>query len=214
MLKNILFDFDGTVFDTVRGVERSVQYSLRKHGIDAPLEALKCFTGPPLRDMYKEKYGFDDDTITQLIKDFREDYIPYGLYESSPFPGMAGLLDELRQGGKKLAITTLKPRSMAEDLLNRFDMADKFDVICGLKGDVDETLTKAEIVGNAMKYLGAVPEDTVLVGDTKYDVLGGHEAGLKVVAVRYGCAAEGELEKAGADMIVDTVDELRKLLLK
>lgn len=214
MLKNILFDFDGTVFDTVRGVERSVQYSLRKHGIEEPMDALKCFAGPPLREKYKEVYGFDDETVLELIRDFQEDYIPYGLYESAPFPGIGDLLDELRENGSKLAITTLKPISMAQELLERFGMGDKFDVICGLSGDVSENTTKAQIVGNALKYFGASAEDTVLVGDTKYDVFGGHEAGVKVVAVRYGYAAEGELEQAGADVIVDTQEDLRKYLLE
>ena len=213
MVKHILFDFDGTVFDTVKGVERSVQYSLRKHGIEEPLEALKCYAGPPLREIYKEKYGFDDETVMELIRDFQEDYIPYGLFESAPFPGIGELLDELRQNGKKLAITTLKPRHMAQELLERFGMEDKFDVICGLDNDVSENMTKAEIVGSAMKYFGSTPEDTVLIGDTKYDIYGGHEAGLRVVAVRYGYAAEGELEEAGADVIVDTLEDLRKLLL-
>ena len=213
MVKYILFDFDGTLYDTVRGVERSVQYSLRKHGMEEPLEALKCFAGPPLREKYKEKYGFDEETITQLIRDFQEDYIPYGLYESAPFPGIGELLDELRQNGKKLAVTTLKPISMAQELLERFGMEDKLDVICGLAGDVSENTTKAQIVGNALKFFGVNAEEAVLVGDTKYDVYGGHEAGVKVVAVRYGYAAEGELEEAGADVIVDTMEDLRKLLL-
>lgn len=214
MYKNLLFDFDGTVFDTVKGVERSVQYSLRRHGVDAPLEALKCFAGPPLREIYKEKYGFDDEEVTELVRDFQEDYIPYGLFESSPFPGIGELLDELRQSGKKLAITTLKPRSMAAELLERHGMIDKFDVICGLVSDAGENMTKADIVRNAMEYFGATPEDTLLIGDTKYDIYGGHEAGLKVVAVRYGYAAEGELEEAGADLILETMDDLKKYLLE
>ena len=214
MYKNILFDFDGTLFDTVKGVERSVQYSLRKQGIEEPLEALRCFAGPPLREKYKEVYGFDDDTITELIRDFQEDYIPGGLYESAPFPGIGELLDELRQNGRKLAVTTLKPISMAQELLERFGMENKVDVICGLSGDVGENTTKAQIVGNALKFFGSTAEDTILVGDTKYDVYGGHEAGVKVIAVRYGYAAEGELEEAGADVIVDTLADLRKLLLK
>ena len=214
MYKNILFDFDGTVFDTVRGVERSVQYSLRKHGIEEPLDVLKCFAGPPLREKYKEVYGFDEETVLELIRDFQEDYIPGGLYESAPFPGIGELLDELRQNGRKLAIATLKPISMAAELLSRFGMEDKFDVICGLSGDVSENTTKAQVVSSALQHFGASAEDTVLVGDTKYDIYGGHEAGLKVVAVRYGYAAEGELEEAGADMIVDTLDDLRKYLLE
>lgn len=213
MYKNILFDFDGTVFDTVKGIERSVKYALDKNGIVLSVDSFRRFAGPPFKVIFKEQYGFDDELIVKIIEAFREDYLPYGIYESSPFPGIAELLDELRQNGFKLAIATLKPRTMAVELLERSGLYGKFDVISGQIAEGIETLTKAEIVRGAMDMLGAAPEDTVLVGDTKYDVVGGHEAGLKVIGVRYGYAESGELENAGADIIVETLGDLKKLFL-
>lgn len=213
MYKNILFDFDGTVFDTVNGIERSVKYALDKNGIVLSVDSFRRFAGPPFKVIFKENYGFDDELIVKIIEAFREDYLPYGIYESSPFPGIAELLDELRQNGFKLAIATLKPRTMAVELLERSGLYGKFDVISGQIAEGIETLTKAEIVRGAMDMLGAAPEDTVLVGDTKYDVVGGHEAGLKVIGVRYGYAESGELENAGADIIVETLGDLKKLFL-
>ncbi len=213
MYKNILFDFDGTVFDTVKGIERSVKYALDKNGIVLSVDSFRRFAGPPFKVIFKENYGFDDELIVKIIEAFREDYLPYGIYESSPFPGIAELLDELRQNGFKLAIATLKPRTMAVELLERSGLYGKFDVISGQIAEGIETLTKAEIVRGAMDMLGAAPEDTVLVGDTKYDVVGGHEAGLKVIGVRYGYAESGELENAGADIIVETLGDLKNLFL-
>lgn len=213
MYKNILFDFDGTVFDTVKGIERSVKYALDKNGIVLSVDSFRRFAGPPFKVIFKENYGFDDELIVKIIEAFREDYLPYGIYESSPFPGIAELLDELRQNGFKLAIATLKPRTMAVELLERSGLYGKFDVISGQIAEGIETLTKAEIVRGAMDMLGAAAEDTVLVGDTKYDVVGGHEAGLKVIGVRYGYAESGELETAGADIIVETLGDLKKLFL-
>lgn len=213
MYKNILFDFDGTIFDTVKGIERSVKYALDKNGIVLSVDSFRRFAGPPFKVIFKENYGFDDELIVKIIEAFREDYLPYGIYESSPFPGIAELLDELRQNGFKLAIATLKPRPMAVELLERSGLYGKFDVISGQIAEGIETLTKAEIVRGAMDMLGAAPEDTVLVGDTKYDVVGGHEAGLKVIGVRYGYAESGELENAGADIIVETLGDLKKLFL-
>ena len=213
MYKNILFDFDGTVFDTVKGIERSVKYALDKNGIVLSVDSFRRFAGPPFKVIFKENYGFDDELIVKIIEAFREDYLPYGIYESSPFSGIAELLDELRQNGFKLAIATLKPRTMAVELLERSGLYGKFDVISGQIAEGIETLTKAEIVRGAMDMLGAAPEDTVLVGDTKYDVVGGHEAGLKVIGVRYGYAESGELENAGADIIVETLGDLKKLFL-
>ena len=55
-ITTLLFDFDGTVFDTVEGITKSIQYALRKHGRDAELEELRCFAGPPLVDKFMEVY--------------------------------------------------------------------------------------------------------------------------------------------------------------
>ena len=64
-----------------------------------------------------------------------------------------------------------------------------------------------------MDMLGARPEETVLIGDTKYDIHGAHECGIKAVGVRYGYAAPGELEAADADVIVDDMPALREWLM-
>ena len=72
MFNCILFDFDGTVFDTVEGITKSVRYALNKVGIDAELESLRCFAGPPLVDKFMEEFGFDRAAAEQATADFRE----------------------------------------------------------------------------------------------------------------------------------------------
>lgn len=47
MYEYILFDFDGTLFDTLEGITKSVRYAINKQGLDAPLDELRCFAGPP-----------------------------------------------------------------------------------------------------------------------------------------------------------------------
>lgn len=54
MYRYVLFDFDGTVFDTLEGITKSVRYAINKVGMDAPLSELKCFAGPPLLEMFEE----------------------------------------------------------------------------------------------------------------------------------------------------------------
>lgn len=212
MYNYILFDFDGTVFDTVEGISKCVKYALNKHGMDAPLESLKCFAGPPLVDKFMELFPVDEAQARALVDSYRERYRPIGIYECRIFPGIAGLLDALRAKGKKLAIATLKPQYMAESILEREGLIDRFDAIFG--SDENGHGTKKEMAEKSMAALGAVPEETILVGDTKYDILGAHQAGLKAIAVRYGYAAPGELEEAGPDFIFDTVAQLQAFLLE
>ena len=113
----VLFDFDGTLYDTVEGITKCVQYALSKHGIEAPLEALRCFAGPPLAEKFMEVYGVDSALAEQLVKDYRERYLPIGVYESAPFPGVGDMLLRLRTAGLHLGVATSKPQTLAELLL-------------------------------------------------------------------------------------------------
>ena len=211
MYKYILFDFDGTIFDTVEGISKSARYAINKFGLDDSLEFLRCFAGPPLVDKFMEVYGFDKAQAEQATAYFKERYQPIGLYECRIFPGIKEMLQSLKTKGFKLGVATSKPQHLAEKLLQGEDMIEIFDVICGsgLNGNND---SKESVLRRAMEVLGADIENAVLVGDTKYDVLGAKACGVDCIGVRFGYAAPGELEEAGATYIVEDVEELEKLI--
>ena len=211
MFRYIMFDFDGTLYDTVEGIAKSAQYALGKLGVSAELDDLRCFAGPPLVDKFMEQYGFSYEKAFEARGLFQERYIPIGVYESRPYPSMKPFLEALRDAGLILAVATSKPLPLCEELLGRSGMRDYFSVVCGssLKGNNN---TKKEIVERVIAALGAEKEDCVLIGDTKYDIAGAHAAGVPCICVRYGYAAPGELEEAGADAIVEDLAELQKML--
>lgn len=212
-MEYLFFDFDGTLYDTIEGITKCVQYALRKRGIDAAPEELRCFAGPPLDEMFQQKFGLTPEDAEQAVRDFRERYVPVGLYESRAFPGMRDFLLSLRQAGKKLGVSTSKPQVMAEELLAREGLLELFDVICGASAEGPGN-AKWQVLQRAMDALGAKPEESLLVGDTKYDVAGAKRCGIPCVGVGYGYAAPGELEEAGAYAIVPDLNALRELLLR
>ena len=211
MYRNILFDFDGTLYDTVEGIAKSAQYALQKLGVTAGLDELRCFAGPPLVDKFMEVYGFSREKAFEARALFQERYLPLGVYERRAFPGMTEFLAALRGAGLVLAVATSKPLPLCEELLARSGMRDFFSVVCGSRLDGNNN-TKREIVERVIAALGAGKKDCVLIGDTKYDVVGAHEAGIACIGVRYGYAAPGELETAGADAIAGDLAELQKML--
>lgn len=211
MFQYILFDFDGTLYDTVEGIEKSAQYALQKLGVSASLEELRCFAGPPLVDKFMEMYGFSREKAWEARGLFQERYIPVGVYESRLFPGMKDFLSALKERGLTLAVATSKPLELAEQLLQSAGMRDLFTVVRGstLGGNNN---SKQAVVESVIAELGAKKEDCVLIGDTKYDVAGAHAAGIACIGVRYGYAAPGELEAAGTDAIAQDLCELEKML--
>ena len=102
---------------------------------------------------------------------------------------------------------------MVEIILDHFDIRKYFDFVVG--SNLDGTRTKKEeVVEEALRQMKAVKENTAMVGDRKFDVEGARAFGLTSIGVSFGYAQGNELEEAGADYIVDTVDELQKILLK
>ena len=211
MIKYVLFDFDGTVYDTAEGITKSIRWALNKRGMDAELQELRKFVGPPLAEKFVEIYHFTMEEALEMVRVFREYYSPIGLYESAPFPGIRELLLSLKAAGLVTGVATSKPQNMAEELIERSGLTDCFDIVVGsFIGPNNDK--KWEILTRAMEALGASKEDTVLVGDTKYDVAGAKICGIPCIGVRWGYASPGELEEAGADIIFDSMKELEEFL--
>lgn len=209
----ILFDFDGTVFDTAEGITKCVQYALGKMGIKAELDELMCFAGPPLAEMFALKYGMSAQDANKATELYRERYLPVGWAECRPFAGMHETLLKLKAAGKTLAVATSKPEHLALKILGEYGMLEDFDLICGATLDGSRS-KKWEVIEYALGKLGISADKAIMVGDRKYDVIGAKKCGLDCVGVRFGYAEEGELEEHGAVYIAETPDDLFEYLMK
>ena len=213
MFTTVLFDFDGTVFDTGEGIKKSALYALNKHGIQDDIQNMDFFVGPPLIDSFMT-YGMSREEAVQAVVDYRERYVPIGLYECSIYSGMDTLLKDLKAHGAKLGIATSKPLDMAETLLKTKDLYDIFNVRCGTPGGI-VNLSKADVINLALRQLGEPDRGKVLmVGDTRFDIEGARECGVKAVGVSYGYGTEESLTEAAPDYLAGSVAELHDLLLE
>lgn len=211
MYKTILFDFDGTVFDTGEGILKSVQYSAESFGFHEPeLDALRCFVGPPLRGQFMLRYGVDAETAEAMVAKYRERYSRVGLLECSAYPGVGQLVRELKAAGKNVAVATGKPTAFTRSILERNGMGELFDAVLGSEFDGTRS-KKSEVISELLAEYGS--EGAVMVGDRDNDVLGAAECGIPCIGVAWGYAEPGELLGAGAIALVETVDELKNILL-
>ncbi|MGN0387958.1 MAG: HAD family hydrolase [Suilimivivens sp.] len=221
MFQYCLFDLDGTLTDSREGITKSAQYALQHFGIEEPdLKKLEPFIGPPLKDSFMEFYGFTEEQAEEAMKFYRERFAPIGIYENEVFEGIPEMLRHLHQNGQKLAVASSKPIGFVRQILQYFEIDGYFDVIVGSELDGTRS-TKEEVVEEALSQLGILElsgeerkNNCAMVGDRKFDIQGAKAYGLTGVGVSFGFAGEGELEEAGADIIVDTVTELEKLLLR
>ena len=213
----ILFDLDGTLTDPKEGITRSVRYGIESLGYPAPeLDALTPFIGPPLLDMFMEFCGFTEEEAKKAVAKYRERFRKTGIFENEIYEGMEQMLGTLRNAGKRLGVATSKPWEFAETILSHFRIRDYFESVTG--SEMDGTrVRKGEVIEEALRRFGVRESDrpsVLMVGDRKHDVIGARENRIACVGVTYGYGGREELEKAGADEIVDTIEELTQTLLR
>jgi phosphoglycolate phosphatase len=210
----ILFDLDGTLTDPKLGITQSVQYSLASFGINEPcLDNLDKFIGPPLKDSFKEFYGFDDYKADEAIIKYREYFSVKGMYENIVYPLIPKLLDALSVQGRTLVVATSKPTVFAEKILEHFELAKYFSLVVGSNLD-GSRVKKGEVIQCALEEMGLKDYDKiVMIGDRKHDIIGAKEVEIDSIGVMYGYGSREEFEAADATYIVDSVSDLEQLLL-
>lgn len=220
MFQYCLFDLDGTLTDPKEGITRSVQHALKYFGIEEPdLDQLEPFIGPPLKDSFMEFYHMSEKQALKAVEVYRERFAPIGVLENEMIPGTGRMLSRAREKGIHLAVASSKPLIFVRQILRHFEIEKYFEVIVG--SELDGTRgTKEEVVKEALRELGILqmePEDRkrrcAMVGDRKFDINGAKAYGLTAIGVSFGYAAKGELEAAGADMVLDTMEQLERMLV-
>lgn len=209
--KVLLFDLDGTLTDSARGIIRSAQYMQKKMGQDVwTAEALRFLVGPPLRDSFREAFGMKDAEVEQAILYFRERYFSVGLFENAVYDGIVEMLQALQTSGKRLAVATSKHQTTAVRILEHFGLTKYFEVIGG-DDPTSSRNTKAKVVAHVLKEMHVAPQDAVMIGDRKYDIEGAHALGVQAVGVLYGYGSAEEFAACGADAVVKTPQDVAEL---
>ena len=211
MIKYILFDLDGTLTNPKEGITKCVQHALHYFGIEKECDELVSFIGPPLKEQFMKFAGLNEQDAEKAVSVYRERFAPIGLFENEIYPGVIELLRTLKEQGKIIALATSKPTIFASQIVEKYGIAPYLDYLSG--SELDGTnVEKSAVVRIAMEKLGAIAEETVLIGDRMHDAEGARENGIGCIGVSYGFAAEGELEKAGVEKIAATPSELSEIL--
>ncbi|MDQ0232026.1 HAD family hydrolase [Metabacillus malikii] len=213
--KVILFDLDGTLTDPKEGITKSVEYALKRMGIDEPnLDNLECFIGPPLHVSFAEYYGFSEAEISKATALYRERFKEKGMYENVPYDGIQKLLAELQQQGYRLAVATSKPTVFAKTIVDYFQIGQYFEHIVG--SNLDGTRSaKAEIIQYIIAEYGEYDlNDFIMIGDRKHDLIGANQVGIDAMGVTYGYGDIEELQACNPTYIANTVEQVGEILLR
>lgn len=212
MLDAVLFDLDGTLTDPEEGITGSFRKAMA--GVGRPLaddEDLRWVIGPTLAESL-DRLGLPDEHHQTVIDAYRGHLRAEGLYQADLIAGVTEVLDGLRADGVRLALASAKMIEMGEATLRHFGLLDRFELVAGCLPD-GAVRTKGQIVGDALAGLGGPdPRRVAMVGDRRHDIDGAREHGVLAIAVAWGFAEPGELDRCAPDHVVETPADLLELL--
>ncbi len=211
-----VFDCDGTLVDSQAAIVAIMGQAFAAERHPAPTDlAIRRTIGLPLAEaMALLAPGADADRVRRLTEGYRD--IARTVQQQHDhheplFDGTRDTLDRLTRAGWMLAVATGKGRRGLIATLTRHDLLERFLSLHTADdgpGKPDPTMLR-----NAMAFAGAAPEDTVMIGDTSFDMQMAANAGVRGLGVVWGYHPREELVASGAHAIADTYAHLAELLL-
>lgn len=213
----VLWDVDGTIVDASEGILRRLTIALERFGRTPPTRAeLAHWIGPPMYDSFQANAGMAPDEAADAVAFYRSLATQDGYTtRAKVYDGITDVIADLAAAGVPQATASSKPETQVLALMEHFGLAPDFVTMVGGTADERTLARKADIVAEALRRLDAAGVDTgrpVLVGDRHHDVEGAAAHGIPVIFVRWGFSWPHEAD--GAAAAVDTVAELRALLLR
>ena len=210
-----IVDLDGTMVDTVGDFEIALGRMLVELG-HRPVtrEFIRRTVGRGSEHLIRrtlEEAGAPAALYDAAWERYQHHYLAINGEHSEVFPGVIEGLAALRAGGLRLACITNKPTAFARPLLGLKGLDGYFDHAFGGDAFARKKPDPMPLLG-ACEALGSAPGRTLMVGDSSNDAAAARAAGCPVVLVRYGYNHGEPVESAGADALIDRLDELPALL--
>ena len=207
--KTIIFDLDGTLINSKPGIVKSFQYSLSRFNIvEKDLAKIENFIGPPLKESFQNHYKLDDKLSDKAVEYYREYYREKGIFDHQLYSGIEELLKKLKQDNKRLFIATSKLEIFAKQIIDFFSLNSYFEIIVG-ENPAKNIFQKTDAIKFVLdKNKDISTTDVIMVGDREYDIVGAKNNNIDSIGVLYGYGSRQELQAAGADYLVKSVNEL------
>ena len=210
-LRAVAFDLDGTLADSVPGICNtfSTVLSAAGHRVPAAVE-IAALIGLPLADVMLRFAPTGD--VNALTSHYRSIYTSTVVPATLLFPRAWSLLRACRAAGLELAIVTGKSTDVADATLRRCRIRSLFRSVVGTERAA-RPKPHPDLMHLAISELGVPAEQTLLVGDGTHDIEMGRDAGARTCGVAWGVHQAEHLKSAGADHVVHSMAELRRLIL-
>ncbi len=213
-LKLVVFDCDGTLVDSQHMIMKAMDTSFKDRGLISPsLEEVRRIVGLSLFHAVGALHpeGNDDD-ITDLVEGYKGAFQELRKTENHEplYEGTMEALDELAEAGYIMGVATGKSTRGLKNTLLQHDISHHFVTI--QTADNHPSKPHPQMLETAIREAGAKPENTILIGDTSYDITMAQNAGVMGLGVSWGYHPPEELTELGAKAIAKTYKDVPNLV--
>ncbi len=214
-LRLVVFDCDGTLVDSGHIIVAAMRAAWAAEGLAEPEDPLiRRQVGLPLVEAIGNvAHEHDADMHHRLAEHYKQVFVTgriEGLHDEPLYPGCREVLDALAGEGAILAVATGKGRRGLMSTLERHGIGHHFTIL--KTADDGPGKPNPDILIDAMAEVGADPWNTVMIGDTIFDVTMAVRARAKAVGVGWGYHPPDELRRAGAHALADAFEDVPRLL--
>jgi len=213
MTTAIVFDLDGTLADSsscIIDAAHHVGKVLNRPAVQD--NDIREKIGQPLDLLLSSLFDLEEQSVLQACKLYSAEYLRLAASTECLFPETMSLIKTLHNAPFKLAIATGKSQNGANNSTKRLGLAPWFDSIHGILPGTPGKPDPAVLV-RAMNALGAAPQDSIMVGDTVFDLELAKKVGVKTAAVSWGVHSVEKLEQLSPDFLATSFSELQKWLM-
>ena len=212
-IKFVMLDFDGTTADTTPSIIHCSEKVCQAEGYILDHELLARNTGYTTEAAFEFLTGSKDPVFINRVSDmYRELYNTEGLDMITLFDGVLETMERLHSKGIKFAVTTNNVSEVIEAMTKRLGMDKYLDNIVCLD-NVENGKPAPDIAIESMRRAGCTPEESIVVGDSTFDMGMGVSAGCRYCGVTYGSLDRQTLFNSGASWVIDDFRELEKIVL-
>ena len=213
--KLIIFDADGTIWDSEKDVFLAFNHTLKNNGNkEITKEEFQKLAGLDLEEMFKRVLTKNKQTLAnEYVKKYREYYIDGGHYadETTLFENVKETLEKLKGQKFSMVIASGKPKRILDKMVEYFHL-NEFELVLGTGESHFKPKPDPEILNYIMHHLNVSKEEAVMIGDTKADVMAGKNAGIDTIAVTYGYEKIDILRNVKPTYMIDNFKTLEEVM--
>lgn len=216
MKHGLIFDLDGTLVDSLRGISGSVNHALATSGLPThPIEAVRGFIGNGARILIERAASpaTGEELYLTLEGAFKTHYDVSWPDGTSSYDEITEMLESLQAAGHPLAVLSNKPHPFTETIVAKLFPTVTFACVLGQRAGIPHKPDPAGALEIA-KVFGLDPAACAVIGDSTMDIETAQNAGMTAVAVTWGFQDHPRLVEAKADLFADSPAELLEIIGK